>query len=44
MISTVQVYNTFWDTADHEINGKSYCFPCDSVTVLEDGVIMLKKI
>ena len=33
----LQVYNTFWDTTDHEINGKSYCFPCDSVTVLEDA-------
>ena len=34
----LQVYNTFWDTTDHEVNGKSYCFPCDSVTVLEDGI------
>jgi len=32
----LQVYNTFWDTTGHEANGTSYCYPCDSVTVLEE--------
>ena len=26
----------FWDTTGHETNGKSYCYPCDSVTVLAE--------
>ncbi len=34
----LQTYNVFWDTTGHEVAGKSYCYPCDSVTVLnEDG-------
>jgi hypothetical protein len=37
-ICGLQLYNTFWDTTGHEINKKSFCFPCDSVTVLEEGV------
>jgi hypothetical protein len=32
----LQTYNVFWDTTGHEINGKSYCYPCDSVTVLAE--------
>ena len=36
-ICGLQLYNTFWDTTGHEENGESYCFPCDSVTVLEEG-------
>ena len=32
----VQVYNVFWDTTGHEINGKSYCYACDSITVLSE--------
>ena len=32
----LQTYNVFWDTTGHENNGKSYCYPCDSVTVLTD--------
>ena len=27
----------FWDTTGHEVNGKSHCYPCDSVTVLEEN-------
>ena len=34
-ICGLQLYNTFWDTTGHEVDKKSYCFPCDSVTVLE---------
>ena len=34
-ICGLQLYNTFWDTTGHELDQKSYCFPCDSVTVLE---------
>ncbi len=30
----LQSYNTFWDTTGHDKNGYSYCYPCDSVTVL----------
>jgi hypothetical protein len=37
-ICGLQLYNTFWDTTGHETNKKSFCFPCDSVTVLEEGV------
>ncbi len=32
----LQTYNVFWDTTGHETNNKSYCYPCDSVTVLEE--------
>jgi|TARA_B110000902_G_C14276503_1_gene575126 hypothetical protein len=32
----LQIYNTFWDTTGHEENKDSYCYPCDSVTVLAD--------
>lgn len=30
----LQTYNVFWDTTGHEENGKSYCYACDSITVL----------
>ena len=30
----LQTYNVFWDTSGHKENGVSYCYPCDSVTVL----------
>jgi hypothetical protein len=33
----LQIFNTFWDTTGHEENGYSYCYPCDSVTVLAEG-------
>jgi hypothetical protein len=33
----LQVYNTFWDTTGHADNGKSHCYPCDSVTVLAEA-------
>lgn len=32
----LQSFNVFWDTTDHETNNFSYCYPCDSVTVLAD--------
>ncbi len=32
----LQVYNVFWDTTGHEERGVSYCYPCDSVTVLAE--------
>ncbi len=32
----LQIYNTFWDTTGHEANGRSFCYPCDSVTVLAE--------
>ncbi len=32
----LQVYNVFWDTTGHEQLGHSYCYACDSVTVLVD--------
>jgi hypothetical protein len=32
----LQIYNVFWDTTGHEDNGYSYCYACDSVTVLAD--------
>ena len=34
----LQSYNVFWDTSGHDEAGFSYCYPCDSVTVLtEEG-------
>jgi len=33
----LQVFNAFWDTTGHEDNSFSYCYPCDSVTVLAEG-------
>ena len=33
----LQTYNVFWDTTGHEENGHSYCYACDSVTVLADS-------
>lgn len=40
----LQAYNVFWDTTGHELNGRSHCYPCDSVTVLtetdENGVVL----
>jgi organic radical activating enzyme len=33
----LQTFNTFWDTTGHEENGFSFCYPCDSVTVLAEG-------
>lgn len=32
----LQTFNVFWDTTGHEDNGHSYCYPCDSVTVLAE--------
>jgi hypothetical protein len=32
----LQSYNVFWDTTGHEEQGYSYCYPCDSVTVLAE--------
>lgn len=32
----LQSYNVFWDTTGHDAAGFSYCYPCDSVTVLTD--------
>jgi len=32
----LQSYNVFWDTTGHDANGYSYCYPCDSVTVLSE--------
>ncbi len=32
----LQTYNVFWDTTGHEEQGYSYCYPCDSVTVLAE--------
>ena len=32
----LQSYNVFWDTTGHDTNGRSYCYPCDSVTVLTE--------
>ena len=32
----LQVYNVFWDTTGHELNGKSSCYACDSITVLAE--------
>lgn len=33
----LQVFNVFWDTTGHEEFGSSYCYPCDSVTVLAES-------
>jgi hypothetical protein len=33
----LQTYNTFWDTTGHSDSGESYCYPCDSVTVLAEN-------
>ncbi len=34
----LQAYNVFWDTTGHDTAGKSYCYACDSITVLaEEG-------
>lgn len=33
----LQTYSVFWDTTGHEQNGRSYCYACDSVTVLVDS-------
>ena len=33
----LQSFNVFWDTTGHEDNGESYCYPCDSVTVLAES-------
>jgi len=30
----LQSYNVFWDTTGHDVAGHSFCYPCDSVTVL----------
>lgn len=32
----LQIYNAFWDTTSHEDQGFSYCYPCDSITVLAE--------
>lgn len=32
----LQLYNVFWDTTDHEKNGRSSCYACDSITVLSE--------
>jgi hypothetical protein len=32
----LQSYNVFWDTTGHDENGKSYCYACDSITVLSE--------
>jgi organic radical activating enzyme len=32
----LQIYNVFWDTTGHEEYGESYCYTCDSITVLSD--------
>ncbi len=34
----LQSYNVFWDTSGHDSQGYSYCYPCDSVTVLTNAV------
>lgn len=33
----LQSYSVFWDTTGHEENGHSFCYACDSVTVLADS-------
>jgi hypothetical protein len=33
----LQTYSVFWDTTGHEEKGHSYCYACDSVTVLADS-------
>jgi len=32
----LQIYNVFWDTTGHEDSGESYCYACDSITVLSE--------
>ncbi len=32
----LQAYNVFWDTTGHDENGHSYCYACDSITVLAE--------
>jgi hypothetical protein len=32
----LQLYNVFWDTTGHELYGHSYCYACDSITVLAE--------
>lgn len=32
----LQIYNVFWDTTGHEENGYSFCYACDSITVLAE--------
>jgi len=32
----LQSYNVFWDTTGHEDNGFSFCYACDSITVLAE--------
>ena len=32
----LQLYNVFWDTTGHQDNGVSYCYTCDSITVLAE--------
>ncbi len=32
----LQLYNVFWDTTGHELNGVSHCYACDSITVLAE--------
>ena len=32
----LQIYNVFWDTTGHEDNGESFCYACDSITVLAE--------
>jgi len=32
----LQLYNVFWDTTGHEERGHSYCYACDSITVLAE--------
>lgn len=39
----LQSYNVFWDTTGHEENGHSYCYPCDSVTVLADDSMEVSR-
>lgn len=43
----LQTYNVFWDTTGHEANGYSWCYPCDSVTVLaeeaDDGNVSISE-
>ena len=36
----LQTYNVFWDTTGHKENGTSYCYPCDSVTVLTNEEVI----
>lgn len=32
----LQTYNVFWDTTGHEDAGHSFCYACDSITVLAE--------